>query len=50
MEKSVSKTCNSVGKSLEAYYQRIAKAYNHILKSRFSNGFNALKPSISKQI
>ena len=50
MEKSVSKTCSSVGRSQEAYYQRLSKAYNHILKSRFTNGFNGLKPSISKNI
>jgi predicted ArsR family transcriptional regulator len=49
MEKSVSKTCKSVGSSLEAYYQRISKAYNDILKSRFSKGYCSLKPGLSKR-
>jgi len=41
MEKAVSKTCLSMGYSVEAYYERIALAYNQILKTRLSkNVFN----------
>lgn len=49
MERTISKTCKNVGNSLEAYYQRIAKAYNDILKSRISKGYYTLKPSVSKK-
>jgi hypothetical protein len=47
MERAISRTCKNVGNSLEAYYQRIATAYNDILKSRITKGYYSLKPSVN---
>ena len=35
---------------MQAYYQRIATAYNDILKSRLTKGYSSLKPSTSKSL